>query len=185
MRRSPMKPGTKSMKRTGFAPKVRPVAGMLRTANLDRSAIVPLKAPKISGATKPRRRPRPKQTKIRASARDQECTLRFPGVCSFRTDTTVLCHSNQLADGKGMGLKAPDERAAYGCSACHDVLDGRRPRPQDMTYDHMLDLFKAGVRRTHEILIRKGLLTARNNSTENGTVPFFPGVSEEDCPDEH
>ena len=153
-----MKPSTKPMKRSPFVPKVKPAAGLLRTANLGKSAIMPLKTPKISGATKPRRRPRPKQTKIRASACNQDCTLRFPGVCDFRTDTTVLCHSNLLADGKGMGLKAPDTRGAYGCVACHDVLDGRRPRPDGMTYEHMLELFEQAVERTHAILRRLGLL---------------------------
>ncbi|MDR6394648.1 nuclease domain-containing protein [Herbaspirillum seropedicae] len=107
---------------------------------------------------KARKTSKPKMTKIRASARDQECTLRFPQVCNHRTDTTVLCHSNQLKDGKGMGLKAPDTRAAYGCSACHDVLDGRAPRPAGMTHEQMLERFKAAVRLTHQVLARKGLL---------------------------
>ena len=56
-------------------------------------------------STKPMRKSRPKMTKIRKAARDQECTLRFP-CCNYNTETTVLCHPNQLADGKGMGLKA-------------------------------------------------------------------------------
>lgn len=138
-----MKPGTKPMKRTGF---VRPDSREVLAASFKKT---PMKA---------RRKP---LTKIQASARDQDCSLRFPGVCNFRTDTTVLCHSNLLADGKGMGLKAADTRAVYGCVACHDVLDGRNTRPENMTYDHMLDLFEAGVRRTHEILTRKGLLKAK------------------------
>jgi len=106
----------------------------------------------------PAKRARPRQTKIRKSAKDQECTLLFPRVCNGRTDTTVLCHSNLLADGKGMGLKAPDTRGAYGCSACHDVLDGRRPRPSGMTYEDMLALFERGVERTHFVLRRLALL---------------------------
>jgi len=99
-----------------------------------------------------------RMTPIRASARDEECTLRFPLACNRRTDTTVLCHSNQLADGKGAGLKAPDTSAAYGCSACHDVLDGRARRPAGMTYESMLDLFALGVERTHARLRAKGLM---------------------------
>jgi Protein of unknown function (DUF1364). len=67
---------------------------------------------------------RPKMTPIRASARGEECTLRFPGVCNENAETTVWCHSNQLKDGKGMGLKAPDEQGCYGCSNCHAFLDG-------------------------------------------------------------
>jgi hypothetical protein len=101
---------------------------------------------------------RPKSTPIRKSAKGEECTLRFPGVCNHRTDTTVLCHSNALADGKGMGLKAPDTAAAYGCHACHDVLDGRAPRPAGMTQETMLDLFRMAVKVTHVRLMAKGLL---------------------------
>ena len=101
---------------------------------------------------------RPRITPIRASARDEECTLRFPMVCNWRTDTTALCHSNLLADGKGMGLKAPDSCAAYGCCACHDVLDGRAPRPAGLTYEMMLELFALGVERTHARQRAKGLI---------------------------
>jgi len=154
MRRAPMKPGSKPMKRTGFAPKAKPLAGLLRTANLGKSALQP--PPGLKGGRPARSRP--KMTKIRASALDQECTLRFPLVCNHRTDTTVLCHSNQLKDGKGMGLKAPDTCAAYGCSACHDVLDGRAPRPAGMSHEQMLERFEEAVTLTHQVLARKGLL---------------------------
>jgi hypothetical protein len=142
MRRTPLKPGVKPMKRTGFS---KPGAGLLRIASTQ------MKARKTS---------KPKMTKIRASARDQECTLQFPLVCNHRTDTTVLCHSNQLKDGKGMGLKAPDTSAAYGCSACHDVLDGRVPRPAGMSHEQMLERFEEAVLLTHQVLTRKGLLKA-------------------------
>lgn len=142
MRRTPMKASTKPMKRAGFANRG---IGVLRVASTQ------MKARKSS---------KPKMSKIRASARDQDCTLRFPLVCNHRTDTTVLCHSNQLKDGKGMGLKAPDTRAAYGCSACHDVLDGRAPRPAGMSYENMLERFEEAVQLTHQVLARKGLLEA-------------------------
>jgi len=140
MRRTPLKPGAKPMKRTGFANRG---TGLLRVA---------------SAQMKARKGSRPKTTKIRASARDQECTLRFPGICNQRTDTTVLCHSNQLKDGKGMGLKAPDTKAAYGCSACHDVLDGRARRPDWMTRLDMLARFEAGQQMTMNLLAQQGLI---------------------------
>ncbi|OHV96858.1 hypothetical protein AKG95_15560 [Janthinobacterium lividum] len=94
---------------------------------------------------------------MRRAARGQDCTLRL-AVCNFDPDTTVLCHSNFLADGKGMGLKAPDTAAAFGCSACHDVLDGRRPRPADLSLAGLEAAFRAAVGRTHEILKAEGLL---------------------------
>ena len=100
----------------------------------------------------------PKMTPIRKAARGQDCTLRIPGVCNFDPDTTVLCHSNNLADGKGMGLKAPDTEACFGCSACHDVLDGRRPRPEWLSYNMLLGAFEGAKARTHDILRRKGLM---------------------------
>ena len=101
---------------------------------------------------------RPKQTPIRASAQDQECTIRLPQVCNYDPATTVLCHDNRIESGKGMGLKAPDTKAAYGCSACHDVLDGRAPRPDGLTRELMLTCFDDAIAQTHRILRRKGLL---------------------------
>jgi hypothetical protein len=102
----------------------------------------------------------PKMTPIRKSARNEECTIRLPMVCNYDTATTVLCHSNELEAGKGMGLKAPDDCAAYGCSACHDVVDGRAPRPDGLSYELMISLFKAGIEQTRRILARKGLIKA-------------------------
>jgi hypothetical protein len=101
---------------------------------------------------------RPKMTPIRRAARGQECTLQLHGVCNGDSSTVVLCHSNRLADGKGMGLKAPDTAACFGCSACHDVLDGRVPRPSWMTQYDVDATFDFAVRRTHEILRSKGLI---------------------------
>lgn len=100
----------------------------------------------------------PRMTPIRRAARGQDCTMLIPGVCNRDPDTTVLCHSNSLADGKGMGLKAPDTAACFGCSSCHDVLDGRRPLPGWMTKLVLLAVFERAVKITHEILHRKGLL---------------------------
>ncbi|PMQ15844.1 hypothetical protein JaAD80_13665 [Janthinobacterium sp. AD80] len=59
-----------------------------------------------------------------------------------------------------MGLKTPDTAAAFGCSACHDVLDGRRPRPADLSLAGLEAAFRAAVVTTHEILRSMGLLDA-------------------------
>lgn len=101
---------------------------------------------------------RPKMTPIRKSARGEDCTLLIPGVCTNDTATVVLCHSNRLGDGKGMGLKAPDEKAAYGCHCCHEVLDGRKPRPAGMSLETIEGLFDRAVNLTHARLREKGLL---------------------------
>ncbi len=100
----------------------------------------------------------PKMTPIRKAARGQDCTIQLPGVCNGDPATTALCHSNSLADGKGMGLKAPDTAAAFGCSACHAVLDGQRPRPEGMTKDDVDAAFRAGIVLTHEHLRKEGLI---------------------------
>ena len=100
----------------------------------------------------------PKMTPIRRAARGQECTLQLLGVCNGDSSTVVLCHSNRLADGKGMGLKAPDTAACFGCSACHDVLDGRVPRPSWMTKYDIDAAFDFAVLRTRETLRARGLM---------------------------
>lgn len=64
-----------------------------------------------------------KSTKLRKSAKGQDCTLRMPGTCNFNPETTVLAH---LPCGqKGMGIKSPDNMAVFACSSCHDKLDAR------------------------------------------------------------
>lgn len=61
--------------------------------------------------------------KIRDAARGQECTFNIPGVCNYNSETTVLCHLPD--ESNGMGTKSDDISAAFGCSACHDAIDGR------------------------------------------------------------
>jgi hypothetical protein len=154
MKRASIKPGagfkprTKPMSRAGKTPATSP--GILRVAAVDRER-----------KTKALKTSRPKMTPIRRAARGQDCTLQFPAVCNFDPATTVLCHSNYLADGKGMGLKAPDTAAAFGCAACHDVLDGRRPRPVEMTAENMKTRFYTAVKHTHDVLRSLGLIKSK------------------------
>jgi hypothetical protein len=97
--------------------------------------------------------------RLRDSAKGEHCTVRLPWVCLWpRTDTTVLAHSNHLADGKGMGRKACDTRGAFACFACHDVIDGRAPRPAGVTLAMVEDCFYAGVAATRQRQRDKGLL---------------------------
>lgn len=153
MRRAVIKPG-KPLARTPFK-RQSPAAstGMLSVQSHQRTA------PKRTVGMKSKG---PRSTPIRRAARGQDCTLRL-AVCNFDPNTTVLCHSNFLSDGKGMGLKAPDTAAAFGCSACHDVLDGRRPRPVELSLASLEAAFRVAVCRTHEILRSMGLLAAVPN----------------------
>lgn len=59
--------------------------------------------------------------RLRDSARGRDCMIRIPGVCNFNPETTVLTHVN----GGGAGTKHSDLLAAFGCSSCHDAIDGR------------------------------------------------------------
>lgn len=141
------------MKRSGFQRTA--AIGVLAVAAVQRKAAVKEKKP---ARKSPMKSKGPRMTPIRKSARGQDCTMRIPGVCNCDTDTTVLAHSNFLADGKGMGLKAPDTAACYACSSCHDVLDGRRVRPPGITAEHIEGVFYSAVEKTHVVLRKKGLI---------------------------
>jgi len=69
-------------------------------------------------------------TKLRKSARDEECLMESP-VCNYNPETTVLCHINSHKFGKGMGRKADDLAGFYGCSCCHDFYDNRMKHNMD------------------------------------------------------
>jgi hypothetical protein len=59
--------------------------------------------------------------RLRDSAKGQECTLQFPGVCNHNLETTVLAHLPSPV--KGMGTKSDDFYGVFACSACHAALD--------------------------------------------------------------
>lgn len=106
---------------------------------------------------KPIKKSRAKSTPARRAARGRECTLALPGICNRDPATTVLCHSNRLEDGKGIGLKTPDTEACFGCSDCHDVLDGRRPLPGWLTRQQLEDTFDRARAITQEQLKQEGI----------------------------
>lgn len=86
-------------------------------------------------------------SRIRKSARNEQCQIRIPGVCNFDPETTVLAHRN----GGGIGAKTPDFQASYACSACHSYIDSHYD-------DTTLRYFYEGVFRTQRILVEKRLL---------------------------
>ena len=51
--------------------------------------------------------------------------VRLIGVCNFNAETTILAHIRR-GSVAGVGAKPPDTCAVWACSACHDVIDGRR-----------------------------------------------------------
>lgn len=96
-------------------------------------------------------------SKIRKSAQDQACMVRLPGICKFRTDTTVLAHWN----GYGVGGKNPDFMGAYCCADCHDVIDGRVKT--DLSNDKIKLYFAEGIFRTQQLLYHGGLITTKGS----------------------
>lgn len=66
--------------------------------------------------------------KILKAAEGEECLIQSP-YCNGNSETVVACHSNEYDDGKGGSQKADDCFVAFGCSACHDYVDGK-PMPK-------------------------------------------------------
>ena len=70
-------------------------------------------------------------------------------------ETTVLCHIN--CEDKGTAIKSPDWWAVYGCSSCHEIIDGKRIEGDI----NKLTIEKTTLRalyRTHKRMIEKGLI---------------------------
>lgn len=99
-----------------------------------------------------------KTSKIRQSARGEQCTINLPGVCNFDADTVCWCHSNRYEHGKGMGLKAKDEHGAYGCSECHATYDRQKKRPDHLSLDNVEEAFTMAMVKSRQILKDKGLI---------------------------
>lgn len=100
--------------------------------------------------------------KLTNAARGQECTFQIPGVCIGGTETTVACHSPLLEDRKG--TKAPDHAIAFGCRACHDVIDLRKKESESfagwMANEDQRYYFHRGMVRTLANLIERGVIKA-------------------------
>lgn len=91
-------------------------------------------------------------SKLRKSAKGEQCLVRIPNVCNWDTSTVVLAHLN----GGGLGMKHHDVFGSFCCSSCHDVLDGRVP--SKYTKDELKLMHYEGMQRTIEIWLRENLL---------------------------
>jgi hypothetical protein len=92
-------------------------------------------------------------SKIRKSARGEDCQVRLNGVCNFNSETTIFAHKS----GAGMGLKSNDIHGAYCCSSCHDVIDGRGKVDWNKKQE-IENAFYEGIFRTQLLLLEKGLI---------------------------
>ena len=81
--------------------------------------------------------------------------IRIVGICNRDNTTTVLCHE-RVSGLSGAGLKAPDFFAAWGCSCCHDVVDGRVE--SGLTYERRRFALSEGVRATQICLLNAGIV---------------------------
>ena len=96
--------------------------------------------------------------KIRQSAKGEECTLMFHPYSCTEPETTVFCH--MPSPDNGVGLKAShDFWGAYGCAACHRLLDNVEKHGLDPVEFEKCK--QRGIYRTQKKLIEKGLLTYR------------------------
>lgn len=93
---------------------------------------------------------------LRKAARGRECTVRIPGHCNGNPETSVLAHY-RLAGTCGTGCKPDDTQGAIACSACHDLIDGRK-RTTDYTRDELRLMHAEGVIRTLAIWKKERLL---------------------------
>jgi hypothetical protein len=93
-------------------------AAMMRRSEIKR------KSPLLRGAgfLRTSRKKRPgHQPQYLAACRGEPCYLTLPGCRSYPDDPTVVpAHQNQ---GKGTGLKVPDQFTVPACHHCHTLYD--------------------------------------------------------------
>ncbi|CAI1013163.1 DUF1364 domain-containing protein [Serratia fonticola] len=104
-----------------------------------------------------RKAPAFRSKSLRESARGQVCTLQIPGICNGNPETTVLCHLP--CNTHGMGYKSDDYWAVFGCSSCHDVIDGRLP--YEWRYSELEEVYLYALYRTISIWIGCDLLKVK------------------------
>lgn len=116
--------------------------------------------------------------KILRHAKGQQCTARFPSICNGDPATTVFCHLNGAAFGKGLGVKAHDVLGFFGCRACHAYYDtghGTKAWLDDAT---LMECLLGAVCQTWVILITDGIVIVPRDperlSSERPTPPRKP-----------
>jgi hypothetical protein len=82
--------------------------------------------------------------------------IRLPGICN-RDNTKKVLYHERVRGLSGDGLKAPDFFAAWGCSSCRDVVDGRVE--SDLTYEQRRFALSEGVRSAQVCLFNAGIVT--------------------------
>ena len=87
--------------------------------------------------------------KLLEACRQLPCQL-----CEIEDGTVVAAHSNQLADGKGRGIKASDYRVASLCFNCHMALD----QGNKLSKEQRREFWEVAHRRTIGELFERNLI---------------------------
>ena len=96
-------------------------------------------------------------SKITASARGEDCQVRYIGICTHDPAKTIWSHCRHGAAGRGKAIKALDIAGAYACTACDAAYD-QMAGAKHMTREELdLDWFM-GHMRSLVILSEKGLI---------------------------
>ena len=96
--------------------------------------------------------------KVLDSARGQQCSARFPGICNGDSSTVVFAHLNGAAFGKGMGVKAHDVLGFHACADCHSYYDVGHGTKAWIDDAAMLECVLSAVCETWVRLIRSGVV---------------------------
>lgn len=94
--------------------------------------------------------------RIMNAARGEKCTLNIVGVCNYGPDTVVACHLPS-GDGGSSRLSGPLS-IAFGCSSCHDFIDGRNIARFDISDNDLEFYLRRGQTRTLNRLIEMELV---------------------------
>jgi hypothetical protein len=87
--------------------------------------------------------------KLLKACRDLPCAH-----CGTEDGTVVAAHSNQLAHGKGRGMKAPDYMVAALCFRCHTELD----QGKDLSREERREYWDDAWQKTIATLFERGVL---------------------------
>ena len=86
-------------------------------------------------------------SKLRKSAKGQDCQFRFPGVCNFNTETTVGAHI-RIKGLCGVAKKPSDLLLVWACSDCHNVQEQPCTRPPHISEAELNKYILDGLCRT-------------------------------------
>lgn len=96
---------------------------------------------------------------MRQAANGESCTVEILGVCNSDPATVVLAHLPD--ESHGMARKSDDLSAAFCCSACHDVLDGRVSWPDAFEQSYREWYQRRAQTRTWRRLVELGVVTIK------------------------